>query len=186
MTNKKYLPNKKNGGEVPVPTDKRVLTVAVACQRCIECKKQKARNWSIRLQEEIRHDKKGKFITLTFNDESLKQLCKEIKTNETGYELENAIATLAVRRYLERWRKKHKVSIKHWLITELGHNGTERIHIHGLMFTDNVEDIEKIWQYGHVYIGNYVNEETINYISKYINKTDMMHKEYDAKIQNLS
>lgn len=68
-------------------------------------------------------------------------------------------------------------------MTELGHQGTERIHIHGLMWTkEEVGEIEKIWQYGWVHIGEYVNEKTVNYIVKYISKTDEKHKEYKSKI----
>ena len=43
-----------------------------------------------------------------------------------GYELDNAIAAYAIRKFLERWRKKFKKSLRHWLVTELGHNGIEK------------------------------------------------------------
>ena len=87
-----------------------------------------------------------------------------------------------MRRFLERWRKKYKKSVKHWLVTELGHNGTERIHLHGIIWTEKKEEIERIWQYGWVYVGKWVNEQTINYIVKYINKIDLEHKGYEPKI----
>lgn len=189
--NKKYVGNKKNGGIVPpLPTykmkngkeieDERVKYVSVGCQKCMECMKKKSREWQVRLQEEIKTNKNGYFVTLTFSNESIKELSKEIKTD--GYERDNEIATKAVRRFLERWRKKHKKSVRHWLITELGHENTENIHLHGLIFTDHKEDIAKIWQYGYIYTGEYVNEKTINYIIKYITKTDLKHGEYKAKI----
>lgn len=205
IKNRKYLANKKNQGNIPIPKDKRVLWVPVGCQKCIECKKQKARAWSVRLQEEIRHTPPGQkeFVTLTFSNQAIKKLIEEIKGIE-GYELDNEIATLAVRRFLERWRKKYKVSIKHWLVTELGqstnsrHQGTENIHLHGIIFLNKYQhntpgikeqylqqqkqDIKTIWQYGHVYLGDYVNEKTVNYIAKYITKVDFKHREYNAKI----
>ena len=99
-----------------------------------------------------------------------------------GYDLDNEIATIAVRRFLERWRKKYKKSVKHWLVTEIGGQRYEGIHIHGIIWTDEKEDISKIWKYGHVFIGDYVNESTISYIVKYVNKTDEKHKEYNSKI----
>jgi hypothetical protein len=187
IKNRKYLSNKKNGGNIPPVSDMRVLMVPVGCQKCIECKKQKARNWQVRLQEEIRHNKKGKFVTLTFSNESIKELAQEIKGIK-GYDLDNEIATLAVRRFLERWRKKYKKSVRHWLVTELGGNGTENIHLHGIIWTnENAETINKIWKYGFTWVGDknnggYVNEQTINYIVKYVNKTDEKHKEYNSKI----
>jgi hypothetical protein len=187
INNRKYQSNKKNGGVIPPISDKRVLVVPVGCGKCMECKKQKARNWQVRLQEEIRHNKNGKFVTLTFSNESIAELAKDIKGLD-GYNLDNEIATKAVRRFLERWRKKYKKSVKHWLVTELGGNGTENIHLHGVIWTnESAEEINKIWKYGFTWVGDkgnggYVNEKTINYIVKYVNKTDEKHKEYNSKI----
>jgi hypothetical protein len=187
INNRKYQSNKKNGGIIPAVTDKRVLVVPVGCGKCMECRKQKSREWQVRLHEEIKHDKKGKFVTLTFSNESIAELTKDIK-GLNGYNLDNEIAKKAVRRFLERWRKKYKKSVKHWLVTELGGNGTENIHLHGIIWTnESDEEINRIWKYGYTWIGNnknggYVNEKTINYIVKYVNKVDEKHKEYNSKI----
>ena len=38
--------------------------------------------------------------------------------------------------------KNKQKSVRHWLITELGHNGTENIHLHGIIWTNkNIEAI---------------------------------------------
>ena len=58
----------------------------------------------------------------------------------------------------------------------------ERIHMHGIIFTNNPKEIERIWGYGKVWIGEYVNEKTINYIIKYIHKQDEQHKDYIPKV----
>lgn len=148
----------------------------------------KKREWQVRLLEEIKNNKNGKFVTLTFSNEEYKKLYDEIKTkNKYGYEVENEIATIAVRKFLERWRKKHKKSVRHWLVTELGQNGTENIHLHGIIFTkQNGEEIRKRWKYGFVWSSDenngWVNEQTVNYITKYINKTDILHSQYKPKI----
>jgi len=196
IKNPKYKPNNKNGGQVPPILDNRVLTIPVGCGRCMECKKQKSREWQVRLMEDIRHNKNGKFVTLTFDESSYNKFKKKHK-NLKGYELENRIATDAVRKFTERWRKKHKKTIRHWLITELGQNNTERIHIHGIVWTDEIEDISEKWGYGITTIGyrkyykgkkmnnlslGWVNEQTINYVVKYVNKTDILHKEYKSVI----
>lgn len=179
IRNRKYVINKKNEGNVPEIKDKRTEYVPIGCGKCIECMKQKAREWKVRLYEEIKSNSSGKFVTLTFSDEAL----SSIKTDELDIsKKDNAIATKAVRLFLERWRKKYKKSLKHWLITELGHNGTERLHLHGILWTDEIDDIKKIWQYGYVYIGQYVNEQTINYIAKYVTKLDTAHKWFNGKI----
>lgn len=197
ITNPKYKPNAKNGGIIPYLKDTRVLKVPIGCQECIECRKQKAREWTIRLHEDIKENKNGKFITLTFSTESLRKLNKEIgiKTENKlkGYDLDNAIAIRAVRLFLERYRKKYGKSLRHWLVTELGHQGTEHIHIHGIIWPPEgvtLNDVEDIWNYGFVWKGqtkqgkiiNYVNGATVNYIVKYVNKTDEKHKNYKSQI----
>lgn len=178
ILNPKYLKSKKNNYNAPEIKDERTRYIPKACGECIECKKAKAREWKVRLLEEIKHDKTGKFITLTFNDESIKELEIIGETKEA-----NKIATIAVRRFLERWRKKYKKSIKHWFITELGHKNTERIHLHGIIFTkENKEEIEKIWKYGRIDIGYSMGDKCINYIMKYVTKEDKDHKGYRGKI----
>ena len=82
ILNRKYLANTKNKGIVPTIRGPRTKYVPVGCGKCMECKKQKARQWQIRLQEEIRHDHTGKFMTYTFTDESLKELEKEINNKQ--------------------------------------------------------------------------------------------------------
>lgn len=178
--NRKYVANKKNGGKVPEVKDKRALVVPVSCGRCMECKKKKARDWTVRLGMEVRNRKNGKMVTLSFSNEALEELGNLV--NKRGYERDNAIATIGVRRYLERWRKKHKKSCKHWFVTELGGTRTQRIHIHGIMWTDEINDIKDIWKYGNVWVGDYVSERTVNYIVKYMHKVDKLHTEYNSKV----
>jgi len=189
IKNKKYVANKKNGGNVPVPSDERVLMVPVGCGNCIECRKQKSRGWRIRLLEDIKNNKNGKFVTLTFSNASIKKLSEDIPLK--GYDLDNEVATRAVRWFLERWRKKYKKSLRHWFVSELGGNGTENIHLHGIVWTDiDLKEVERIWQYGFVWKGkevngkivNYVNNRTVNYIVKYVTKVDLKHKFYKSKI----
>lgn len=181
IRNRKYTETKKNGGNIPPILDKRVLMVPVGCGKCIECKKQKARNWQVRLQEDIRVNKNAKFVTYTFSEHELQKLDNEIK-GLSGYARDNEICRLAVRRYTERWRKKYGKTLRHWLVTELGHANTERVHMHGIVWTDKVKDIGDIWKYGKIWIGDYVSAKTINYIVKYVNKVDQQHKTYNSKI----
>jgi hypothetical protein len=180
--NKKYTSTKKNGGEIPHCDDERKKRVPVGCGKCMECKKQKSREWQVRLSEEIRDNKNGKFVTLTFSDEELQKIDDKIDKEVQGYNRDNAICSYAVRHFTENWRKTHKKTIRHWLVTEIGGTRSERIHLHGILFTDNEEEIKKKWKYGFVYIGEFVNEKTINYIIKYINKADEKHKEYNSKV----
>ena len=186
ILNRKYVPNKKNGGNPPTMKDERTKYVPVGCGKCMECMKQKAMRWQVRLHEEIRVNPRADYVTLSFSEESLIKLDNKINSGKdkiTGYNLDNKMAILGVRLFLERWRKQFKTSLKHWLVTELGHVNTERIHIHGLIWPDYPREyVTKIWQYGNVWFGDYVNEKTINYIIKYINKQDEDHKYYTPVI----
>lgn len=188
IENRKYRANKKNGGIIPPIVDQRTRYVPIGCETCIECRKQKARSWLARLQEDIKHNKNGKFIALTFSTDSLIKLWKQNEKLQTlkGYELDNAICKTAVRYFLERWRKKYKKSLRHWLVTELGDGTTEHVHIHGIVWTDHPEELQNIWQYGRVWRGyekngkieNYVNARSVNYITKYVTKMDEKHLNY--------
>lgn len=176
IRNKKYYPTKKNGFNPPPIKDLRVGLVPVACGKCIECMKQKAREWQVRICEEEKKWKNKYCYTLTFSCEELERLCKETHLKES-----NAVATKAVRRFLERWRKIHKKSLQHWFVTELGHDNTERIHLHGIIFSN--EDIKEetlysFWKYGHVRLGHWYGLRTINYLIKYVHKVDNDHKNF--------
>lgn len=186
----------------------------------MECRTQKAREWQVRMLEDVKHNTNGKFVTLTYSDKSIKEMNDRIqreidesidklrhgrfygdkerklvdKLNKmrTGYELDNQIATRGMRMFNERWRKKNGKAIRHWTITELGHNGTENIHLHGILWTDaKFIEIADQWGYGYIWPRpddkkaikkNYVNGRTVNYIVKYIIKQDYEHKEYKSKI----
>lgn len=186
VNNPKYQSNKKNGGVIPAFNDSRVTLVPIGCGKCMECMKKRAREWQVRLLEEIKDNNKAKFVTLTFSNEAIAELANNIEGLE-GYDLDNAIAKLAVRRFLERWRKKYKKSVRHWLVTELGHSGTENIHLHGILWTEESEEtIKDIWKYGFIWTnernGGVVGEKVVNYIIKYCTKIDEKHQEYKSVI----
>lgn len=202
IKNRKYTSNKKNGGNPPPLIDKRTEYVPIGCQQCIECRKKKAREWQVRLTNHVLTNRNGIFITLTFSNESIQklhkytieQIDKEIEKAKThyerekldlkkeGYELDNEIATKSIRLWLERIRKKTKKSIHHWLITEIGHEGTQNVHLHGIIWTENTKEILNLWQYGYIWQGTYVNSKTVNYIIKYITKQDLQHQNFKPKI----
>lgn len=195
MQNKKYTATKKNGGVIPLCRDERQRYIWIPCGQCYVCKKKKAREWRMRITEDIKVNNNCKIVTLTFNTESLKKLAILAK-GYTGYNLDNEICRIAVKRFRERWRKQYGRSPRHWLITELGHGRTEHVHMHGIIWEDKryhlkdtlLNEVERIWQYGYIGKGkidwntgrliNYVNATTANYFTKYVNKTDEQHKEY--------
>uniref|UniRef100_A0AAU8B030 Replication initiator protein n=1 Tax=Dulem virus 201 TaxID=3145678 RepID=A0AAU8B030_9VIRU len=175
------MPTKKNWYRPPVCHDERLRYVKVDCGKCYECKKKKARDWKIRISETLRKHPSAIFFTGTFTDERIEYLCEKYGIDKENV---NEIATKEVRLFLERCRqsKKDKKSIKHWIVTEKGHTNTRRIHIHGIFWADNKASLsytlKKEWTAGYSYQGKYVNEKTVNYIVKYMTKTDLDNPDF--------
>lgn len=178
IKNRRYVPNKKNGGVPPQCPDERLLYVTAACGKCMECRKQNQRQWLVRMSEELRQEPNAYFITLTIDDESYSNISNTYNITDN-----NEIATKAIRLCLERIRKQTKKSIKHWFITELGHENTERLHLHGIVWGIGSDKlITDKWKYGITFTGNFVSEKTIQYITKYMTKIDEQHKEFTGKV----
>ena len=84
IKNRRYVPNKKNGGVPPQCPDERLLYVTAACGKCMECRKQNQRQWLVRMSEELRTEPNAYFMTLTISDENyeiLKNICKSEDNN---------------------------------------------------------------------------------------------------------
>lgn len=184
VLNPRYRANKKNDGNIPQMIDEREKYVPVGCGWCRQCRHQRASSWNIRLREEIKDCQDVLFITLTFSPDSLKQLIKESEETEC-----NEIARYAVRKWLERVRKRTKKSVRHWIVTELGQNNTERIHMHGLLMLNDAEKavftkefIEYTWKYGNVDVERVGKIFDIKYLTKYLFKFDKKHPYYRPKI----
>ena len=80
-------------------------------------------------------------------------------------------------------RKQTGKSVKHWFITELGHEKTERLHLHGIVWgLGNGKKVTDNWKYGITFTGYFVNERTINYITKYMLKIDEKHPKFRGKV----
>lgn len=174
IENPRYAKSNENSKGVK---DRRLRWIQIPCGHCEECRRTKANEWRVRLIEEIKSNSKNIiFATLTFSEESLKKL--EYDEKEPNKAPQKAISL-----FRKRWWKKYKKPLKHWLITELGHDNTKRIHLHGLIWTELTEEqFEKEWGYGWVFFGYNISERTINYIVKYVTKRDEANPEFDGKI----
>ena len=74
------------------------------------------------MSEENRQTPNAYFLTLTIDDKSYKRLKQKYNLKDN-----NDRAAKAIRLCLERVRKQTGRSIKHWFITELGHEKTENL-----------------------------------------------------------
>lgn len=180
IRNKHFLPSKKNNFNPPECTDERLRYVEVPCGKCYECRKKKARDWGIRMQEELKVNKEAIFFTGTFTDERINLLSKKYNIDKDNV---NLIATKEVRLFLERMRRVNGgKSVKHWIVTEKGHQNTRRIHIHGIFWGKSRKYLSLLlkqnWIAGYSYQGTYVSAKTINYITKYMTKTDLDNPDF--------
>lgn len=191
IENPKYRPNSKNNWTYDIPHDPRLRRIQVPCGKCVECRRRRASDWRFRMQQEYKYNPdKFYFITMTFNDESLEALLKEAPNEDGTYK---DMVTLAIRRFLERYRKQFKVSLRHLFVTELG-GEFDRIHIHGVIMGAKNSDIKfhhrrhgipvyrseslsEQWKYGFIYLEGCA-DKCISYILKYIMKQDSKHPDW--------
>ena len=182
IKNKRLVPTKKNGYEPPVCTDERLRYIEVECGYCFECRKKKRNAWRMRNFEQLRETPTAIFFTGTVSPERYDYI-KEKYNLKT----DNEIITKIHRLFLERIRKETGKSMKHWCVTEKGHTNTRRIHLHGLYYAREGQtkwQLTKLlyenWIDGYKYYGRYVNEGTINYVSKYMTKKDEDNPDYTS------
>lgn len=124
------------------------------------------------------------FFTGTVSPQRYEYICKRYGFKNDGSQ-DNEIITKIHRLFLERIRKQTGKSVKHWCVTEKGHTNTRRIHLHGLFYAREGQtkwQLTKLlyenWIDGYKYYGKYVNERTINYVSKYMTKKDEDNPDY--------
>ncbi|WGL30945.1 replication initiator protein [Dipodfec virus UOA04_Rod_565] len=171
VQNPRYKPNKKNGGVVPECDDVRKMTIPAECGRCAECRKKKVREWRIRIEWENKTNPDPVYyVTFSFSEEALDDMPNDA----------NVAAERAVRKWVYRCVKATGKSPKYWLCPELGPNNTERLHLHGVIWTKYPEHLEK-WGYGNVKVEK-CTEDTVGYCTKYILKPDEIHPEFFAKM----
>lgn len=181
MRNKKYVPTKKNGGRPPELKYSELAMITVPCGICWECRRKKRSEWMVRLIAEMKTHGQAQFVTLTLDDKAIEKIEKSfMKENDGKRPDANQVAAIAIKRWRERRRAKKLKPLKYMLITELGHKGTERVHLHGIIFGS--KDDVRSWPWGFTFEGDYVNERSITYITKYIMKRDEKHKGYMPRI----
>ena len=190
ILNPAYQISLKNPTNRRKPIDERLKYINAPCGHCPECRRRKVMDIRIRCQEHntymIQRNYIGYFVTLTFTEKSFENLSYSSHSTDAL-----VIATYAIRKFRDRWRKSNLGELHYILIPELGHQFTERLHFHGFIWQrkENIEPykdrycipgrsnstITNLWRYGNVYFGNSVNNRAINYITKYMLKQDNDH-----------
>lgn len=161
-----YHPVKgKTGAEV-------LKSCAFPCRKCFGCKKERARQWSIRCVHEASLHEKSSFVTLTFNDAALKA---------RGHK---SVSRRDVQLFIKRLRKFYSdVKIRVYYASEYGKKHF-RPHYHILLFGVDFEDkkllkstaagsklytsaiLEKLWPFGYSSVGA-VTQQSAAYVAQY-------------------
>jgi hypothetical protein len=143
------------------------------CGQCVGCRLEYSRQWAVRLVHENQMHEKSCFITLTFNEEELGKRDNPNSVDVRDFQL-----------FMKRLRKKHK-KIRFFHCGEYGEKN-QRPHYHALIFGYEFpdrylwqtrhkqkyyrsEELEKLWPYGHVVIGE-VTFTSCAYVARYIMK----------------
>lgn len=152
--------------------------IELPCGKCIGCRQERARQWSIRCMHEASLHEENSFITLTYNDEHLPE---NGSLNVRDFQL-----------FMKRLRKKYaNKKIRFFHCGEYG-DKFSRPHHHAIIFGVQFPDIrtyikngieiinplitlQELWkdekgkEIGHVYSGE-CTKESCAYVAGYINK----------------
>ena len=126
----------------------------VPCGRCYACKLNKARAWSVRIINEVKHSPSSCFITLTYNPENLPK--------------NGSVVVEDCQKFLKRLRKNTGKKIRYFLGSEYGEEG-KRPHYHLICFGIGKEErptIDKSWGLGFVDVSDVTLDRAL-YVAKY-------------------
>ncbi|AJK28237.1 putative replication initiation protein [Eel River basin pequenovirus] len=150
----------------------------VPCGRCGFCLSNRRKEWSFRLQKEMRCHESASFITLTYSDSNIRYM--DDINHDTG---ECIPYPVLVKKDLQDFIKRVRYyqskltndKIKYYAVGEYG-TKTKRPHYHALMFgIHRGVKIDNIWEYGHTDVGT-CTLDSIDYVTKYVvNKKDYKH-----------
>ncbi len=150
----------------------------VPCGRCGFCLSNRRKEWSFRLQKEMRYHESCAFITLTYSDSNIRFL-DDINTTTGECRTYPVLDKQDLRKFFKRLRKEQKfytdTKIKYYAVGEYG-SKSGRPHYHAIVFgIDHRIDLDKVWKLGHTDKGD-VNKDSIDYITKYcVNRFEQKH-----------
>jgi hypothetical protein len=161
-----------------------VSGTTVPCGTCAVCRRNRAAEWSVRLQHELHYHKDASFITLTYNNEHL-------PVNEWNLQ---TLYKPDFQDFMKRFRKDLGRKIKMFACGEYGEQ-TGRPHYHAIIFgyKPGIKDIvqhgygsnltysdkrlQRLWSKEGVPIGNVtigsVTPDSIHYVTGYILKANL-------------
>lgn len=160
------------------------------CGQCIDCRIDRAREWSIRIMHESTLHDKNSFITLTYSDDNLEYF------NETS--IAPTISKRTFQLFLKRLRKyfdKCGIKIRYFGVGEYGEK-TSRPHYHLCLFGADFghdrrshdgdyfisDTLSDTWSLGNCLIGK-LEYDSASYVAGYVTEklTGKMAVEYEVR-----
>lgn len=130
----------------------------VPCGRCINCRVNKASEWTNRILAEASCHKDVYFVTLTYRPEDLPENGTLVKKH--------------LQDFFKRLRKNGKQKIRYYAVGEYGEK-YQRPHYHfivfGASYCELVRRVEQDWSYGFVRIDNF-SVGSARYVARYVTK----------------
>lgn len=140
--------------------------ILVSCGKCVNCKLNYAKMWSIRIMHELKDWDSACFLTLTYNDDHLPA--------------DGSLDKSDLQKFFKRLRKNLKgKKIKYFACGEYGEH-FYRPHYHAIVFgVDSVrfqKVIEDSWRLGFISVGT-VTSDSANYVARYTVKGGLTDEE---------
>lgn len=104
------------------------------CGQCIGCRKEKARQWAVRIMHEAQMHPSSCFVTLTYDDEHRRD--------------DHELSKRDLQLFWKRLRKQLGVRIKYFACGEYGER-SGREHYHAIIFGTAFEGDRKLWRKKH-------------------------------------
>lgn len=150
--------------------------ITLPCGNCVGCRLERSRQWAVRCVHEASMHSENSFITLTFNDESIKEQCGDLLTIKIKHMQD-------FNKRLRKYFNDRRISVYY-----CGEYGSKnwRPHYHELIFGLQFPDLEpwskrngylyyrsaileKLWPYGFCTVGE-MTFESAAYVSRYCMK----------------
>lgn len=129
--------------------------ITVPCGHCVNCRKEHAKEWKIRLLHESQYHEFFQFVTLTYDDDHL---------------VSPSLVKSDLQKFFKRLRKNTGSKFKYFACGEYGPK-TFRPHYHFIIFAFfPVEVYQSCWPLGFVKVGNKMSDKSLSYVSGYVDK----------------
>lgn len=146
--------------------------ISVPCGRCVGCRLERARNWTIRIMHEAQMHDENCFITLTYKDEALSYGHTQATLVKRDLQL-----------FWKRLRKEFKQNVRYFACGEYGEQRS-RPHYHAAVFGIDFKDktllstkdgndlyhsdlLDSVWGDGHCSVGT-LTPGSAAYVARYI------------------